>query len=264
MSMNELDVNVIRIKTHVLKVHIHCLGCKRKVKKLLKKIEGVYAVNIDLEQQKVTVSGIVDPLLLIKILAKSGKYAELWSSIPNPEETHLFDNWNNRNSPQSQMLQSLIQDLRGPNYRIRTEPLRNSDQSYANLQQSFEIGNLNEGQVGQNNLPLEWNEQMLAAANGSNSMSTNMNGCFAAADGNEIGGLHNMYSGIPASYGANYHPSMMMVPDTLGYPYSYHPSPMTMNAADWRNTNMMLYDGGYMYQPQTAAGFFSPASHNYY
>lgn len=225
---------------------------------------GVYAVNIDLEQQKVTVSGIVDPCLVIKKLAKSGKHAELWSSIPNPEETHLFDNWNTGNSSQSQMMQSLIQDLRGLNYRTRTEPQRNSDQSYPNLQQSLEIGNLNEGQGGEDNLPLEWDGQMVAAANGTSSMSTNMDGCFAAADGNEIGGLHNMYSGIPASYEANYHPSMMMVPNTLGYPYNYYPSPMMMNAADWRNTNMMPYDGGYLLRPQTAAGFFSPRSHNYY
>lgn len=225
---------------------------------------GVYAVNVDLEQQKVTVSGIVDSCLLIKKLAKSGKYAEVWSSIPNPEETHLFDNWNNGNNPQSQMMQSLIQDLRGPNYRTLTEPLRNSDQSYPNLQQSLEIGNMNEGQSGENNLPLEWDEQMLAAANGINSMSIDMDGCFAVADGNEIGGRHNLYSGIPASYGANYHPSMMMLPNTLGYPYNYYPSPMVMNAADWRNTNMMPYDGGSLHRPQTAAAFFSPASHNYF
>jgi len=62
---------------------------------------GVYAVNIDLEQQKVAVSGIVDPSSLIKKLAKSGKYAELWSSIPNPEETLAVDDPNYRNTPQS-------------------------------------------------------------------------------------------------------------------------------------------------------------------
>ncbi|KAK1383093.1 hypothetical protein POM88_020828 [Heracleum sosnowskyi] len=260
MSMNALDVDVLKIKTHVLKVHVHCLGCKRKVKKLLTKIEGVYAVNIDLEQQKVTVSGIVDPCLLINKLAKSGKYAELWTPVPNPEETHLLD-YGNRNGPQSQMMQSLIQELRGLNY---TEPLRNSDQSYLNQQQSMEIENMNEGQGGENNLLADWDEQILAAANGINSMTTDMDGGFAVADGNQIGGLHNLYSGIPATFGANYHPPTMMAPSTLGYPYNYYPSPMTMNAANWRNTNMMLYDGGYMHRPQTAASFFTPASHNYY
>lgn len=127
----------------------------------------------------------------------------------------------------------------------------------------MEIENMNGGQGGENNLPLEWDEEMLAAANGIYSMITDIDG-FAAANGIEIGGFHNLCSGIPASYGANYHPSMMMVPNTLGYPYNHHPSPLIMNAADWRNTNMMLYDGGYMHRPQTVAGFFTPASPNHY
>lgn len=41
---------------------------------------GVYTTSIDAEQGKVTVSGNVDPATLIKKLAKSGKYAELWST----------------------------------------------------------------------------------------------------------------------------------------------------------------------------------------
>ncbi|KAK1298744.1 hypothetical protein QJS10_CPB14g00317 [Acorus calamus] len=52
-------------KTFVLKVNIHCDG-------------WVYTVNIDAEQQKVTVSGSVDSATLIKKLNKSGKHAELW------------------------------------------------------------------------------------------------------------------------------------------------------------------------------------------
>ncbi|CAA6665388.1 unnamed protein product [Spirodela intermedia] len=52
--------------TVVLRVHIHCDGCKQEVKKLLQKIEGVYTVAIDAENQKVTVSGNVDSAALIK------------------------------------------------------------------------------------------------------------------------------------------------------------------------------------------------------
>ncbi|KAG6520973.1 hypothetical protein ZIOFF_018038 [Zingiber officinale] len=63
--------------TCTLKVNIHCDGCKKKVKKLLHKIEGVYTTNIDAEQGKVSVSGNVDPATLIKKLAKAGKHAEL-------------------------------------------------------------------------------------------------------------------------------------------------------------------------------------------
>ncbi|GER56543.1 heavy metal transport/detoxification superfamily protein, partial [Striga asiatica] len=63
----EKTFNFVKIKTHVLKVHIHCQGCMRKVK-------------IEAEQHKVTVSGKVKSTkLLIKKLAKSGKYAESWT-----------------------------------------------------------------------------------------------------------------------------------------------------------------------------------------
>ncbi|KAL6989659.1 hypothetical protein U1Q18_015410 [Sarracenia purpurea var. burkii] len=62
----------------VLRVSIHCNGCKQKVKKLLQKIDGVYSATVDVEQGKVTVTGHVDPAILIQKLVKSGKHAELW------------------------------------------------------------------------------------------------------------------------------------------------------------------------------------------
>ncbi|KAL3505861.1 hypothetical protein ACH5RR_031243 [Cinchona calisaya] len=70
----------LKIKTCVLKVNIHCDGCKNKVKKILQKIDGVYKTNIDSELGKVTISGNVDPETLIKKLRKSGKRAELWGA----------------------------------------------------------------------------------------------------------------------------------------------------------------------------------------
>ncbi|XP_073017104.1 uncharacterized protein [Primulina eburnea] len=65
-------------QTNVLKVHIHCQGCMQQVKKLLRKVEGVYEVIIDAEEHKVTVLGNVDATTLIKSLVKSGKHAEIW------------------------------------------------------------------------------------------------------------------------------------------------------------------------------------------
>ncbi|KAK4748841.1 hypothetical protein SAY87_015427 [Trapa incisa] len=67
----------------VLRVNIHCEGCKKKVKKLLQKIEGVDGTLIDADQGKVTVSGYVHPNVLIKKLSKSGKHAELWTAAKN-------------------------------------------------------------------------------------------------------------------------------------------------------------------------------------
>lgn len=77
MSKEE-SFKLLKMQTIVLKVHIHCEGCKKKVKKLLQKIDGVYDTTIDAEQQKVTVIGNVDSEILIKKLTKSGKHAELF------------------------------------------------------------------------------------------------------------------------------------------------------------------------------------------
>ncbi|KAJ6797979.1 heavy metal-associated isoprenylated plant protein 35-like [Iris pallida] len=66
------------LHTCVLKVSIHCEGCKKKVKKILRKIHGVQSVDIDAQQKKVTVTGDVDAETLIRCLAKSGKHADAW------------------------------------------------------------------------------------------------------------------------------------------------------------------------------------------
>ncbi|KAE9602122.1 putative heavy metal-associated domain, HMA [Lupinus albus] len=58
----------LKIQKCVLKVNIHCDGCKQKVKKILHKIDGVFTTEIDAEQGKVTVSGNVDPNVLIRKL----------------------------------------------------------------------------------------------------------------------------------------------------------------------------------------------------
>ncbi|CAK9145561.1 unnamed protein product [Ilex paraguariensis] len=68
----------LKYQTWVLKVSIHCEECKRKVKRVLHSIEGVYTTVIDSQQQKVTVIGDIDAPILIKKLVKSGKRAEMW------------------------------------------------------------------------------------------------------------------------------------------------------------------------------------------
>ncbi|XP_044468175.1 heavy metal-associated isoprenylated plant protein 34 isoform X2 [Mangifera indica] len=73
--MNKQDL--MKFQSCVLKVNIHCDGCKKKVKKLLQKIDGVYSISIDAEQGRVVVTGNVDPAILIRKLEKSGKFAEL-------------------------------------------------------------------------------------------------------------------------------------------------------------------------------------------
>ncbi|CAL1393552.1 unnamed protein product [Linum trigynum] len=72
--------DVMKMQTFVLRVNIqcHCDGCKSRIKKLLQKTDGVYTTQVNTEQGKVTVTGNVDPMKLIKKLEKSGKHAEIW------------------------------------------------------------------------------------------------------------------------------------------------------------------------------------------
>ncbi|KAF5774212.1 putative heavy metal-associated domain, HMA, heavy metal-associated domain superfamily [Helianthus annuus] len=82
----EHNAPILKYKTWVLKVSIHCVGCKRKVKKVLQTIEGVYIIDIDSKQHKVTVVGNVEVDALIKKLVKTGKHAEKWPENPAKKE----------------------------------------------------------------------------------------------------------------------------------------------------------------------------------
>ncbi|KAI3692400.1 hypothetical protein L6452_32215 [Arctium lappa] len=83
---NPTPTPTLKYKTWVLKVSIHCVGCKRKVKKVLHSIEGVYTTDIDSKQHKVTVIGNVDIDTLIKKLIKTGKHAEKWPENPTKKD----------------------------------------------------------------------------------------------------------------------------------------------------------------------------------
>ncbi|KAL3505742.1 hypothetical protein ACH5RR_031124 [Cinchona calisaya] len=80
----EEPLQTLQYQTWALKVSIHCQGCKRKVKKVLQNIEGVYTVSIDSQSQqhKVTVIGNIDAQTLIRKLVKTGKHAEMWPEKP--------------------------------------------------------------------------------------------------------------------------------------------------------------------------------------
>ncbi|KAJ9557094.1 hypothetical protein OSB04_011708 [Centaurea solstitialis] len=69
-------------KRCVLRVSIHCEGCKRKVKKLLQSLPGVDDIEIETKLQRVVVTGDVSPETLIRKLVKSGKPAQLWPENP--------------------------------------------------------------------------------------------------------------------------------------------------------------------------------------
>ncbi|GFY98728.1 heavy metal transport/detoxification superfamily protein [Actinidia rufa] len=88
----------LKYQTWVLKVSIHCEGCKKKVKKVLQNMDGVYTTSIDSQQHKVTVTGNVDADTLIKKLQKSGKHAELWPEIFEKNKSSKSKNKKKKNS----------------------------------------------------------------------------------------------------------------------------------------------------------------------
>ncbi|KAJ7947083.1 Heavy metal-associated isoprenylated plant protein [Quillaja saponaria] len=68
-----------------MSVHMDCAGCESKIKKALRKLDGVDDVDIDISMQKVTVMGWAGQEKVLKAVRKTGRRAELWPYPYNPE-----------------------------------------------------------------------------------------------------------------------------------------------------------------------------------
>ncbi|KAE8816115.1 heavy metal-associated isoprenylated plant protein 26-like [Hordeum vulgare] len=76
-STNSITVNV--------RVYMHCDACERSVRRTIKKIDGVETVEVNRDENKVTVTGdFKAEKVLRKIKKKNGKKAEVL--LPDPEE----------------------------------------------------------------------------------------------------------------------------------------------------------------------------------
>ncbi|KAG6383631.1 hypothetical protein SASPL_156607 [Salvia splendens] len=69
-------------QTVELKVGMSCQGCVGAVKRVLGKLDGVESYDIDLEQQKVTVKGNVQPDVVLQTVSKTGKATAFWEAPP--------------------------------------------------------------------------------------------------------------------------------------------------------------------------------------
>ncbi|KAJ3685139.1 hypothetical protein LUZ61_014303 [Rhynchospora tenuis] len=67
-------------------VHMDCDGCQSKVRKSLEKIRGVDNIDIDMQSQKVTVTGSIDQKKILKAVRRTGRRAVLW---PYPLNTQV-------------------------------------------------------------------------------------------------------------------------------------------------------------------------------
>ncbi|KAJ8536969.1 hypothetical protein K7X08_035370 [Anisodus acutangulus] len=68
-------------------VPLYSYGCERKVNKALSHIKGIYSVNVDFEQQKVTVWGICNKYDVLATIRTKRKGARFWNTEDNNMDT---------------------------------------------------------------------------------------------------------------------------------------------------------------------------------
>ncbi|KAL0654493.1 hypothetical protein Bca4012_097184 [Brassica carinata] len=84
-----------KMTTIEMRVHMDCVGCESRVKSALQKMRGVDEVEIDMVQQKVTVTGYADQKKVLKKVRKTGRRAELWQLPFNPDHSSLLGGGSN-------------------------------------------------------------------------------------------------------------------------------------------------------------------------
>ncbi|CAM6088145.1 unnamed protein product [Calypogeia fissa] len=65
-------------ETVVLKVGMSCKGCVGAVERAIAKMNGVEKSEVNLEEQKVTITGNVKPNEVLEKISKTGKPTEFW------------------------------------------------------------------------------------------------------------------------------------------------------------------------------------------
>ncbi|XP_076946911.1 uncharacterized protein LOC143618689 [Bidens hawaiensis] len=76
-----------------LRVHSRCECCVMKVHDVLRSIRGVYSVEWDVEKHLFTVSGEVDPSILLKAALRTGEHAEMVTvKIKHPQLRQRYYN----------------------------------------------------------------------------------------------------------------------------------------------------------------------------
>ncbi|KAK4431245.1 hypothetical protein Salat_0886600 [Sesamum alatum] len=67
-------------------VPLYSYGCENKVKKAFANLKGIYSVNVDFHQQKVTVWGICDKHDVLCVVKSKRKGARFWNSDDNADQ----------------------------------------------------------------------------------------------------------------------------------------------------------------------------------
>ncbi|XP_057952091.1 heavy metal-associated isoprenylated plant protein 45 [Malania oleifera] len=70
-----------------LAVHMDCEGCEKRIRRAISKLEGVDTLDIDMDKQKVTVTGHVNHKRVLRAVRRTGRKAELW---PFPYDSEYY------------------------------------------------------------------------------------------------------------------------------------------------------------------------------
>ncbi|KAH7387857.1 hypothetical protein KP509_16G045500 [Ceratopteris richardii] len=71
-----------KLETVTLRAFIHCEGCRRKIRRIIRIVDGVEDVVVDTPTGKITVTGTsLNVNAIIQRLQKHGKQAETWSNL---------------------------------------------------------------------------------------------------------------------------------------------------------------------------------------
>ncbi|KAL8094536.1 hypothetical protein AgCh_036172 [Apium graveolens] len=263
------DHETLKFQTWVLKVYIHCEGCKKKVKKVLQSIEGVYMTVVDSEEHRVTVTGNVDGPQLIKKLLKSGKQAELLpqasqqvDKTPNKSKNKQPKN-NPENKPNSTDGKPEAPDQDGGNANKETKKNKNGSGPGPNPVEKPEPGNGGESLV-ENVVGGKVNGGGKKKKKGQNGNSTTSGG------GNGNNGVTNAHGEVGAPKPVsdpNPNPvsQLPVGPINVGPPlehmYPYPPNPYPVNPYPTPSPVYGLsYNTAY---PASSSSYYAPPMYDY-
>ncbi|KAF7816614.1 heavy metal-associated isoprenylated plant protein 28 [Senna tora] len=75
--------DVVEAQYVEMMVPLYSYGCGKKVKKTLSSLKGIYSVNVDYSQQKVTVWGICNKYDVLATIRSKRKEARFWNLEDN-------------------------------------------------------------------------------------------------------------------------------------------------------------------------------------
>ncbi|CAN6583987.1 unnamed protein product [Malus baccata var. baccata] len=83
--------DVLSSAKKAVKIRMDCEGCARKVKNVLSGVKGAKSVDVDLKQQKATVTGYnVEAKKVLKAAQSTKKKCELWPYVPYNLVAHPY------------------------------------------------------------------------------------------------------------------------------------------------------------------------------